>query len=621
MWSACASSELDPGGDAGAQVRDGPQSDAPTDAPALPIDATADAPDDAMAVARLWRDDTAAELGAGLTFDQAVVEAYGALTPAAYYTGGLLWRASDTGTFTDGANTSWATVTALASTGRTAITRATSLGFGPDTPPSVGLTHGDAWAMWFEGEVYLDAGAYTFSLLADDVAFVELAATPTAAFQRVAWATWPNESSGTFSAPAPGWYPLRVALSEGVGDAQLQLRVLGPGVPTLQPIPRHRLRTRTSGLVGLVQAGFDDGKLVGDVEHTIDAVTPANTGWGTGNPGDLGMTSADDFSVRWSGQLRVDVPGAYTFRYVTDDGQRLWIDGLRLLDAWDESTHDQTTGAVTLTAGWHDLVIDHSERGGGAQAVLSVATGPELAGQTLPLDRLRPVEGRAERYETGVDRVDRAIPALGQAPDSAVTLVAPPGAAVTSVDISYTVSHTCFSDLEIRLIAPNGGSALVRPRSGACTQGRFTERLTRLDLNGGPAAGTWLLRVNDLVASDAGTLEDVQITVHHAGGEPPIAAVAAYESQVRDLGDVAAITRVTWVERRPTGAAVAVRVRTCAEAAGCAGAPWSAPLGNPAGGVPAVTPRRFAQYRVELTSDGDRAPAVDEVSIEYTVNP
>ena len=55
--------------------------------------------------------------------------------------------------------------------------------------------------------------------------------------------------------------------------------------------------------------------------------------------------------------------------------------------------------------------------------------------------------------------------------------------------------------------------------------------------------------------------------------------------------------------------------------AACATEPWGPPITDPMGGKPVVLPRRFVQYRIELTSNGDRAPIVDELRIDYTVNP
>jgi subtilisin-like proprotein convertase family protein len=572
---------------------------------------------DAMPSARTWKDDAVADFTG--TLAGAVIEAPGSIVSSAYYTGGLLWRASNTMTFDSGANTTWATVSAFTQTGKIAVTRSTSLAFAADTPPSVGLTDPDTFSMWFEGEVYLDAGTHTFEMLVDDHGFVELAPSPTAAFQRVASCDWPTAGSGTFVANTANWYPIRFAASEGAGESLIQLRVSGPNLPTLQPIPRHRLRATVSGITGLVQSGFDDGHMLGDVEHTIDQVTPTSTDWNVGNPGDLGMTASDDFSVRWSGQFRIDVAGTYTFRYVTDDGQRLWIDGQRLLDAWDDTTHDQTTSPITLSVGWHDIVVDHTERAGGAIAALTVASGPDLLNQALPVDRLRPVEGRQRRWEGGVDRTDRAIPDLASAPDSTTVLTAPTGATVAGIDVSYSFTHTYWSDVEIRLIAPNGTTALIRDNSGGNTSGVELQRLYTTALDGTPVAGTWSLRATDTIGSDTGTLLDFQITPHYMGGEAPIATTSAYESQVKDLGaNVAAITRVAWVEQLSAGSDIAVRMRTCATQAACASEAWSAPITDPAGGMPAVQPRQFAQYRVEITTNGTQGARLDELTVSYT---
>lgn len=608
--AACAKAGNEvPVGDGGIVDQGVPAEDAEIDA----------APTDGMPMAMTWRDDSVADFGMG-TVAGAVVEAPGSVASAAYYTGGLLWRASNTMTFDSGPNATWATVSAFTQTGKLAITRSTSLAFAAETPPSVGLTDPDTFSMWFEGDVFLDAGTYTFEMLVDDHGFVELAPSPTAAFQRVASCDWPDAATGAFTATTAGWYPIRFAGSEGVGESLIQLRAQGPGLAVMQPIPRHRLRATVNGITGLVQSGFDDGHLLGDVEHTIDQVTPANTNWNTGNPGDLGMTAADDFSVRWSGQFRIDVAGTFTFRYVTDDGQRLWIDGQRVLDAWDDTTHDQTTAAITLGVGWHDLVVDQTERGGGAVASLTVASGPELVNQALPLDRLRPVEGRGQRWEGGVDRTDRAIPTSGAAPDSSVVLTAPTGATVAGIDVSYSFTHTYWGDLEIRLIAPNGTMTLLRDNVGASTSGTETQRLYTTALDGAPVAGTWIMRVTDTAASDSGTLLDFQVTPHYAGGEPPIATTSTYESQVRDLGDVIAITRVAWVEKLSAGSDIVVRMRTCTTAAACASEPWSAALSDPAGGVPAVQARRFAQYRVELTTNGQQGALLEELTISYQTN-
>lgn len=630
----CASAEVDPdasgGGPPDAQgAIDGAVVDASPDATtpdatapdavppdAVPPDAT---PIDAMLQARSVLDDTAGELSAGAaTLTSATVEPWGAIAPVAYYTGGLLQRGSDTGVFTDGTTATWADVAAMTPTTRAAIEWRTTQDWGAGTPPSVGLTGPDDWTQWWQGEIYLEAGTWTFYLLADDHAFLDLAPAGSTDFARVVSCNWDVEGSGTFTAAAAGWYPLRYAVAEQGGSALANLRFAGPSVAQ-QAIPRHRLRARVDQIAGLFQVAWDDSRGVGDHETTIDHVTPGNTNWNTGNPGDLALTAADTFTTRWTGQVRIDVAGTYTFRLNTDDGQRLWIDGVKYLDFWTDTTNNNVTAAVALDAGWHDLVIDHSENAGGAAAILSVESGPELAGQTLPLDRQRPVEGRAERLSSGVNRTDVAVPDAGQA-ETAIALTAPVGALVTSVDVSYAIAHTYSGDLEVRLRAPNGTEFLLRDNTGGATDNAIDKMVTT-GLNGAPASGTWTLRVNDTLSSDTGTIQDFQLTVHYAGGDPPIPTTASYESTVRDLGNAVSIDSVDWGERLPAGADVQLRVRTCAAPGDCASAAWSAPITAPGGTDPGVTAQRYLQYRVDLTSNGDRAPAVEWVRIDYQIAP
>ena len=90
--------------------------------------------------------------------------------------------------------------------------------------------------------------------------------------------------------------------------------------------------------------------------------------WGTGSPS-TGVP-ADGFSVRWS---RTDnlAAGVYTFRALADDGVRLFVDGVPVIDQW----HDQppTAYAVnrSLGEGTHVIVAEYYERGGGAIASVS----------------------------------------------------------------------------------------------------------------------------------------------------------------------------------------------------------------------------------------------------------
>jgi subtilisin-like proprotein convertase family protein len=601
LASACAQAEI--------------TADADIDGPP-PIDAAIDAmPIDATEASGFFEDTTPADFTGGALTDS-VIEPWGAIAPRAYYTGGLRVRGSDTYIFTNGATGTWAAVEAAITTSAVAPGRTINFDWIAGTPAGVGLTSPDDFTLGYDGEIYLEAGTWTFYVLADDHGFLELAPPGTTAFVRVASENWMTEATGTFTASADGWYPVRFAFCEQGGSAQIRVEMSGPSMPSRAPVPRHRLRFSASGMDGLAVAGFDDSKLLGDSQAAIDRTMPAARNYGTGQPADLGITAADDFSVRWSGQLRIDVVGDYVFRYVSDDGQRLWIDGALVLDQFDDSTHDAMTAALHLDPGWHDIVIDHSETGGQAQATLSVVSGPDLVGASLPPARLRPVEARTERHETSADRTDRAIPDVGQV-DSLVTVDAPTGAKTHGVDVGWTFDHMYRGDLEISLIAPDGSSVMLRDHVGGNMSGSVTERVHITGLDETIAAGVWRLRVRDTVSLDTGTLRDFEITVHHRGGRPPIALTASYVSTVKDLGQmVTAYTSFAWTARMGAGTSIKVYVRSGDTNDQALAATWSSPLVDPMAGSPPVVARRFFQYRVDFESDGDGSAMVDSVRLD-----
>src|SRR5690606_5477059 len=78
---------------------------------------------------------------------------------------------------------------------------------------------------------------------------------------------------------------------------------------------------------------------------------PINFDWGTLPPGVAGIGN-DNFSIRWSGFVRVTQTGQYTFQTNTDDGVRLTLAGKLLIDQWnDHVATEHQSAAVTLVAG------------------------------------------------------------------------------------------------------------------------------------------------------------------------------------------------------------------------------------------------------------------------------
>jgi glucose/arabinose dehydrogenase len=105
--------------------------------------------------------------------------------------------------------------------------------------------------------------------------------------------------------------------------------------------------------------------------------------WGGGSPG-TGMP-VDSFSARWEGTF--DFAGGETvFATTTDDGVRLWVDGVLLIDRWLDQSATTYTATRTLTAGPHQVRVDYYEHAGDALARVSWNAPPPTscpAGQFL----------------------------------------------------------------------------------------------------------------------------------------------------------------------------------------------------------------------------------------------
>lgn len=76
---------------------------------------------------------------------------------------------------------------------------------------------------------------------------------------------------------------------------------------------------------------------------------------------------ADGFSVRWTRDVFFET-GSYRFFLRADDGIRLWIDGVPVLDEWHDSTVTTYTADVDLGAGVHRLRVEYYENTLGARA-------------------------------------------------------------------------------------------------------------------------------------------------------------------------------------------------------------------------------------------------------------
>ncbi len=93
-----------------------------------------------------------------------------------------------------------------------------------------------------------------------------------------------------------------------------------------------------------------------------------NFDWGTNAP--QSNVNADSFSARWQGKFDF-AEGEYTFTARSDDGVRVWVDGVNIIDAWKTQSPTTYTKRLFLTGGLHAIKVEYYEYGNTAVAQLS----------------------------------------------------------------------------------------------------------------------------------------------------------------------------------------------------------------------------------------------------------
>ena len=87
--------------------------------------------------------------------------------------------------------------------------------------------------------------------------------------------------------------------------------------------------------------------------------------WGEGSPG-AGI-GANRFVARWTRTMSF-APGDYEFAVTADDGVRLYVDGVLVIDKWIDQAPTTYRTTLPLDGGPHKIVMEYYENGGGAVA-------------------------------------------------------------------------------------------------------------------------------------------------------------------------------------------------------------------------------------------------------------
>ena len=149
-----------------------------------------------------------------------------------------------------------------------------------------------------------------------------------------------------------------------------QHRQTPTSTPTITPTP-------TSTPVIVWQALYWNNRTLTGTPVLARQESAVDYNWGDGSP-EAQTINADSFSARWTTQISLEA-GTYRFDVVSDDGVRLFIDGVKQIDGW--SDHPVTTYQYTLQhdGGSLGLILEYYEHEQAAQVKLSWAAVSAVA--------------------------------------------------------------------------------------------------------------------------------------------------------------------------------------------------------------------------------------------------
>jgi len=554
-------------------------------------------------------DDSAADFAAHDQLVGGVVTPWGSIEPDAFVPGGLHARAfagehvADADSYEDVA----LKVTSLLGESY----RQLPADWANDLRPSgLGLTSSDLFTVLYDGEVELPLGIQQLELAADDRAIVQIASDGTTFGERL----FAHNEAATIQLDVrtAGWFPIRIAYSQGTGSAKLQLTIVQGANRT--PVDASSLRVRVTDRPGLVAFGFASQILldahgetaVPTIDQTFSVVSP---------PYDLGLGL--DFSLRHAGQLRIDTAGEYTFRAEvgSDDQYRASIDGELAVYDWSNSPQIPTA-TRTLAAGWHDFIVDYADHAGDAQ-VRVLMSGPGLPEAVIDPAHLRPAvaSGLVAQFAHAGDTplADNTITATD------LTLDGPALGVVDSVDYGFGIKNHPFTDLTTELIACGTSKQLPVAATDPSTPTRF------YFYGDVTCAGTplippapWKLQFTDSMVGNGNffgpaLFDPFVVASYHGGTRMPFARSVSFVSTPRPTPGALRLAAIR-VTGPTDGGRLEIAIRSAADADQLASAPWEVVDNGRAPNQPAS---ELVQYQLTFAGDGWQYPVIDRVELDY----
>lgn len=253
-------------------------------------------------------------------------------------------------------------------------------------PGVIGVDHFSIrWSGWLKTT---EAGEYSFRTFADDGVRVWVD-------DKIVIDHWYDDNgekaqTGVVKLDAGVFCPIRVQYYENGGSASIKLQWKRNKAkdekykakdekfrfiptecltPYLHPLPEGMPFFMVPGLKGEYFKDSQNQHLQG-APFSLRFDPNIDFSWNQSGP--MKGIEEDNFSVRWTGWLRSSESGWHTLSTCSDDGVRLWLEGVKLIDHWDEHKAKTDSAKVKLQSGKLYLIrVEYFEAGGDATMQLS----------------------------------------------------------------------------------------------------------------------------------------------------------------------------------------------------------------------------------------------------------
>ncbi len=185
---------------------------------------------------------------------------------------------------------------------------------------------------------------------------------------------------------------LRAAWATGIGDWEkfswetqsgntiaMRSNVTGKYVSANTSVNGNLMASFATSIGGWEQFEWQPQCLTGEYYDNADFTGPfyvrrdaaVNFDWGTNSPMP-GKIAPTTFSVRWTGQVVPRYTQPYTFFVNADDGVRLWVNGVQIVNSWTDTSSERRSSTVSLTANQkYAIKLEYYNNAGNARCQLS----------------------------------------------------------------------------------------------------------------------------------------------------------------------------------------------------------------------------------------------------------